>query len=123
MDASVRFYETLGFTCTRRHRINEHLVEATLENPARGGWLQLAQDSRIRTPIDLGSAVFKIYVYTDDCRAAYERALKAGYRSREAPRPLERWPYQVAFFEDPDGYLVELVENNGPADGRDSGGS
>lgn len=121
IDASLRFYESLGFTCFSRIQVNKDLVEVVLENADKGGWLQLAQDRTISTPINLGDAVFKIYVYTDNCQASHDALVQAGYEAEAAPYTLGNWPYTVAFFKDPDGYLVELVENNGHSSGRDCG--
>lgn len=121
IDASIRFYEALGFTCASRQQINPDLVEAIMENEDKGGWLQLAQDRTVAAPIDRGTGIWKIYVYTDDCQAAHDRLVTAGYTAEESPRRLERWPYTIAFFADPDGYLVELVENKGHSTGRDCG--
>lgn len=121
LDRSMEFYRCLGFECTSLNRINETLEEAILENPERGGWLQLAQDTAIPNPINLGDAVFKIYVYTDDCEAAWKRAMSAGYTADGPPRQLGRWPYTVCYFKDPDGYTVELVQNDGDEAGRECG--
>lgn len=121
LERSMAFYGCLGFECTSLNRISDTLVEAILENPEKGGWLQLAQDTAIPTPIDRGDSVFKIYVYTDDCHGAYDRAIQAGYEADGPPRQLARWPYTVAYLADPDGYTVELVQNDGDEAGRDCG--
>jgi catechol 2,3-dioxygenase-like lactoylglutathione lyase family enzyme len=121
LDRSMSFYKCLGFECTSLNQITNSLVEAILENPEKGGWLQLARDTTIPTPINRGDAVFKIYVYTDDCQGAYDRAITAGFKANGPPRQLDRWPYTVAYFEDPDGYTVELVQNDGDEAGRDCG--
>jgi len=34
---------------------------------------------------------------------------------------LDRWLYTVAHLTDPDGYMVELVQNTGDDAGRDCG--
>src|SRR5271166_5134647 len=112
LDRTIKFYETLGFTCTSRTKITDEITEAMLENPDKGGWLQLAHNSRHEGPIDLGTSVWKLYVYTDDCQALHDRAVAAGYRSVEEPRPLDRWPVTMAYIEDPDGYLVEILERH-----------
>lgn len=121
LEASKAFYECLGFTCTSHKQITDQLTEAIMENPEKGGWLQLAQDTSFPTPINLGDAVFKIYVYTDDTQGAYDRATAAGYKAEAPPYKLPTWPYTVAFFHDPDGYQVELVQNDGDPAGRDCG--
>jgi len=111
LEAAVRFYETLGLRCTSRTEI-EGASEAICENPEKGGKVQLARHDGQRGPIDMGSAFWKLYVNTDDCRGLHDIALRAGYRSLMTPKRLQRWPTTVAFVEDPDGYRVELVERH-----------
>src|SRR5882757_737918 len=96
IDATIKFYETLGMEVTSRTVITEDIVEAVIENPEKGAWIQLAQNKQITPPIDMGSAVWKLYVYTDNCQALYDKALAAGYRSNRAPSKDPRWPTTVA---------------------------
>ena len=68
IDATIKFYETLGLECTSRTKITDDIDEAVIENPERGAWIQLAQNKTITPPIDMGTAMWKLYVYTDDCQ-------------------------------------------------------
>jgi lactoylglutathione lyase len=111
LDASIKFWETLGMECTSRTDI-QTAKEAILENTAKGGKVQLAQHENQDGPIDMGTAMWKLYVWTDDCKRLYERATKAGYASVVEPMLLERWNTTMAFVADPDGYQVELVQRN-----------
>ena len=63
-------------------------------------------------PIEMGSAMWKLYVNTDDIEATYSAALAAGGSTVSAPERMERWPVTIAFVADPDGYQVELVERH-----------
>jgi lactoylglutathione lyase len=123
IEATIKFYETLGLECTSRTVITDDIKEAVLENPERGGWIQLAQNKQIKGPIDMGSAMWKLYVYTDDCQGAYDRAMAAGYESMSAPKTPERWPITLAFIKDPDGYVVELVQRDVKPTERNAGGT
>ena len=60
----------------------------------------------------MGTAMWKLYVDTDDCQAVYDKAIAAGCESVSAPQQLDRWPVTVAFIKDLDGYLIELVQNH-----------
>jgi predicted enzyme related to lactoylglutathione lyase len=111
LERTIAFYETLGLTCTSRTDI-PHAKEAILEHGERGGKIQLAMRLDDPAPIDMGSAMWKLYVHTDDCQALHDRAVGAGYTSTMAPMRLERWPVTVAFLADPDGYSIELVERH-----------
>lgn len=85
--------------------------EAVLQSPHGGSRLQLAQQKDQNGPIDMGTAMWKIYVNTSDCAAVHDRAIAAGCESVSAPQKLDRWPVTVAFVKDFDGYLVEFVEH------------
>jgi lactoylglutathione lyase len=84
--------------------------EAILQSPHGGSRLQLAQQLDNDAPIDMGTAMWKLYVNTDDVRALYDTAIAAGCESVMEPTPLERWPVTMAYVKDFDGYLVEFVE-------------
>ena len=58
----------------------------------------------------MGTAMWKLYVNTDDCQALYDKAIAAGCESVSAPARLDRWPVTMAYVKDPDGYLIEFVE-------------
>lgn len=89
--------------------------EAVLQSPHGGSRLQLAQQKEPEAgpdaPIDMGTAMWKIYINTSDCQAVYDRAIAAGCESVTPPQKLDRWPVTVAFVKDFDGYLIEFVEH------------
>lgn len=117
IERSVGFYETLGLECTSRTDIPQH-KEAIVENTERGGKIQLAQQLDNDAPITMGTAMWKLYVNTDDCETLHRNAVAAGYTSVLDPIRPERWPVTISFLADPDGYQVELVERH-----REPGGS
>ena len=58
----------------------------------------------------MGTAMWKLYVYTDDIAQLWETAMEAGFESVMVPEKLDRWPVTVGLIADPDGYQIELVE-------------
>jgi lactoylglutathione lyase len=88
----------------------ETAKEAILQSPHGGSRMQLAQQLDDDTPIDMGTAMWKLYVNTDDVQALYAKAIAAGCESVIEPQKLDRWPVTIAFVKDFDGYLVEFVE-------------
>ena len=86
--------------------------EVVLQADVGGSRIQLAQHDDIPGPIDMGTAMWKLYVDTDDCRAVYDKAVAFGCESVMEPQQLDRWPVTVAFVKDPDGYLIEFVQNH-----------
>jgi lactoylglutathione lyase len=123
LEATIKFYETLGLECTSRTKITDDIDEAVVENPERGAWIQLAKNKTIKGPINMGTAMWKLYVYTDNCQDLYDRAMAAGYESHTPPVKLERWPNTMAFIKDPDGYLIEILQRDERPTGRTAGGS
>jgi lactoylglutathione lyase len=83
-----------------------------LQAEVGGSRIQLAQHLDHVGPIDMGSAMWKIYVDTEDCQALYDKAMAAGCESVSPPQQLDRWPVTVAFIKDFDGYLIELLQNH-----------
>ena len=68
--------------------------------------------NRVGPPIDMGTAMWKLYLNTDDCEALHATAVRNGITSTLAPLRPEQWPVTIAFLADPDGYQVELVERD-----------
>ena len=111
LETTVAFYEALGLTCTSRTDI-AGAKEAILEHPDKGGKVQLAQQDDQDGPIVMGSAMWKLYVNTDDIAATHAAVVASGAPTVMAPTRMDRWPVTVSFVEDPDGYSVELVERH-----------
>ncbi len=112
MDRSLAFWEgVIGLPVQSRTDI-PGVREVVLQAEIGGSRIQLAEHLDRADPIDMGTAIWKIYVDTDDCQALYDKAVAAGCESVSPPQRLDRWPVTVAFVKDPDGYLVELLENH-----------
>ncbi len=110
LDRAIAFWEgVIGIPVQSRTDI-PNVREAVLQAPEGGSRMQLAQHLDQEGPVEMGTAMWKLYVNTDDCRALYERVIAAGCESVSEPQRLERWPVTVAFVKDPDGYLLELIE-------------
>jgi lactoylglutathione lyase len=110
LERAIAFWEgVIGIPVQSRTEI-PNAREAVLQAPAGGSRMQLAQHLDHEGPIDMGSAMWKLYVNTDDCAALYAKAVAAGCESMSPPSRLDRWPVTVAFIKNFDGYLIELVE-------------
>ena len=108
--ASERFYtEVVGLKVQSRTEIDD-VHEIVVAADVGGGRLQLAERYNDGQPVDHGFALWKIYFNVDDCQAVYDKAIAAGCEGTFPPQRLDRWPVICAFFIDPDGYLVELLE-------------
>ncbi|HZR12222.1 MAG TPA: VOC family protein [Acidimicrobiia bacterium] len=110
LERAIGFWEgVVGIPVQSRTDIPD-VKEAVLQAPQGGSRLQLAQRLDRDEPVDMGTAMWKLYVNTSDCQALYDRAIAAGCESVTPPMRTERWPVTIAFVKDFDGYLVELVE-------------
>jgi len=111
MDRAVAFYEgAIGLEIT--NRIEEEKFREVILGTNDGARIQLAYHFEESGPIVQSNAFWKHYVYTDDCKGLYERALAAGGRSILEPQTLERWNCTVAMVADPDGYQLEIIQND-----------
>ena len=113
LEKSVAFYEeVLGLEVTHRIEIpeGETPVSEVVLSGGEGGRIQLAWHHDQEGPIEHGNAFWKLYIKADDCKGLYQRAIDAGHKSVREPERLEAWPVTAAFIEDPDGYLVEILE-------------
>jgi lactoylglutathione lyase len=110
IERAIAFWDgVIGIPLQSRTEI-PGVLEAVLQAPEGGSRMQLAQWLDRDGPIDMGSAMWKLYVNTTDCQALYAKAISAGCESVSEPARLDRWPVTVAFVKDPDGYLLEFVE-------------
>ena len=112
MTRALEFWEgVVGLPVSSRTEI-PGVQEVVLQADVGGSRIQLAQKLDDESPIDMGNAMWKLYVDTDDCRAVYDKAIAAGCESVMEPSQLDRWPVTVAFVKDFDGYLIEFVQNH-----------
>ncbi len=124
LERSIGFWEGVCGIPLRSRTTIPTALEAVLQADEGGSRLQLAQQLDQSGPIDMGTALWKLYVNTDDCHALYLKCLAAGCESVTEPVRLERWPVTVAFVKDFDGYLIELIEHHeGTAPGVPDPGS
>lgn len=111
MERSVAFYEgAIGLEIT--NRIEEEGFREVILGTNDGARIQLAYHFGKDDPIDHGTSFWKHYVYTDDCKELYARALAGGGSSVIEPMELERWNCTIAMVADPDGYQLEIIQND-----------
>ena len=61
---------------------------------------------------EIGTAFGHIAIGTDDIHAACDVIRKAGGRITREPGPMKHGSTVIAFATDPDGYKVELIQND-----------
>ncbi len=111
MERAVAFYEgAIGLEIT--NRIEEEKFREVILGTDGGARIQLAHHFEEKGPIEHSNAFWKHYVYTDDCKGLYERAIAGGGGSVLEPMRLEKYNVTVAMVTDPDGYNLEIIQND-----------
>ncbi len=114
IDASVAFYERLGFE--HRGRLNfESAYNMYLGLPGDGDVLELTVNVGHDEPYDLGEGYNHMALIIDDLDAMLEQLALAGIQPERAPyAPGGREEYRICFVTDPDGYRIELIDGAFP---------
>lgn len=116
IDASVRFYEALGFE--RRGRLNfETAFNVYLGLPGDGDRLELTVNDGRDEPYDLGDGYNHVALVVDDLdQQLADLKAQLGIEPEKPafhPGGREELP-RIAFVQDPDGYRVELIDGAFP---------
>ena len=112
LDKSVNFYtQVIGLT---HHRTTEYPDgEFSLAFLGYGGdtepFLELTHNWNT-TDYDLGNAYGHMAFGVEDIYATCEKIESLGGKITRPPGPMKHGKTVIAFFEDPDGYKVELIE-------------
>ena len=110
-EASVRFYEALGFE--RRGRLNfETAYNIYMGLPGGADVLELTVNRGHDEPYDLGTGYNHLAITVEDIHAALAKLEPLGVQPEKAPyNPggREELPL-IAFVADPDGYRIELID-------------
>ena len=110
-EASVRFYEALGFE--RRGQLNfDSAYNVYLGLPGEGDQLELTVNVGRDEAYDLGEGYNHIALTVDDIEAVLERLAGLGVQPEKPPyKPGGRDDLpRIAFVADPDGYRIELID-------------
>lgn len=109
-EQAARFYATLGFVETFR---TAEADPVKIEMAHGGFALGLAthESAREEHGIDAGTEPNRavVVLWTDDARAAYDLATRAGARAVREPHAF-RGTLRIAFVEDLDGHSVHFVQ-------------
>jgi lactoylglutathione lyase len=110
IDASLRFYEALGFE--RRGKLDfGSAYNIYLGLPGDGDTLELTVNADQDGPYDLGNGYGHIALTVDDLDALLAQVAEQGIRPDKPPySPGGREEYRICFLADPDGYRVELID-------------
>jgi lactoylglutathione lyase len=112
IDASIAFYEQLGFEV--RGRLNfETAYNVYLGLPGDGDRLELTVNVGREEPYELGEGYNHIAMTVPDLDARLAELAQAGIEPERPPYQVPGKDIRIAFVRDPDGYRVELVDGGG----------
>jgi lactoylglutathione lyase len=113
IDASLRFYETLGFE--RRGKLQfQTAYNVYMGLPGDGDTLELTVNDGREEPYDLGDGYNHIAIPVDDIHATVAELAEQGIEPEKPPyHPGDRTELgPICFVEDPDGYRIELIHRS-----------
>ena len=110
IDASLRFYEALGFE--RRGKLDfGSAYNVYLGLPGDGDTVELTVNEERDEPYDLGTGYGHVAVTVDDLDGLLERLAEQGIEPEKPPyHPGGRSEFRICFVADPDGYRIELID-------------
>jgi lactoylglutathione lyase len=111
IDASLRFYELLGFE-QRGRLVFESAYNVYLGLPGGGDTLELTVNVGRTEPYDLGDGYNHLALTVDDLDALLAKLAAAGIEPEKPPyAPGGREEVgRICFVADPDGYRIELID-------------
>jgi len=108
-DASVEFYEALGFEKRRELPIREEAINIFMGLPGDGDRLELTYNFGVES-YELGTGYGHIAITVDDLDGTLERLGGQGIEPEKPTYSVREGGSRLCFVRDPDGYRVELIE-------------
>ena len=108
-DASVEFYEALGFEKRRELPIREEAINIFMGLPGDGDRLELTYNFGVES-YELGTGYGHIAVTVDDLDATLTRLTEQGIEPERPPYTVREGGSRLCFVRAPDGYRIELIE-------------
>jgi lactoylglutathione lyase len=108
-DASVEFYEALGFEKRRELPIRDEAINIFMGLPGDSDRLELTYNFGVES-YELGSGYGHIALTVDDLDGTLERLAGQGIEPEKPPYSVREGGSRLCFVRDPDGYRIELIE-------------
>jgi lactoylglutathione lyase len=110
IDASLGFYEALGFE--RRGRLQfGGAYNIYLGLPGDGDTLELTVNEGREEPYDLGNGYGHVALAVENLDDLLARLAEQGIEPEKPPyAPGGREEFRICFLADPDGYRIELID-------------
>jgi lactoylglutathione lyase len=111
-DASVDFYEKLGFEVLMRAPIRDEATNIFMGLPDDGARLELTHNHGVTEPYEIGTGYGHIAITTGDLDGTLARLAAVGIEPEKPPYRVREGGSRICFVRDPDGYRVELIEKS-----------
>jgi len=111
-EASVAFYEKLGFEVLWRMPIRDEATNIFMGLPGDGARLELTHNHDVSEPYEIGTGYGHIAITADDLDGTLERLADLGIEPERPPYTVRAGGSRLCFVRDPDGYRIELIESN-----------
>jgi lactoylglutathione lyase len=112
VDASVAFYELLGFEESRRVPIREEAINVFMGLPGDGERLELTFNIGHTEPYEIGTGYGHIAITTDDLDAMLAGLAARGVEPERPPYSIRAGGSRICFVRDPDQYRIEIIERS-----------
>ncbi|MGB3644064.1 MAG: lactoylglutathione lyase [Mesorhizobium sp.] len=114
-DQSLKFYiDNLGMTLAEKLEFREQrftLYFIQYEGAGAGSQIELTHNWDTTDPYDKGTGYGHMAIGVDDLAKTVDDLRAAGVPILREPGPVIGGTAKIAFVSDPDGYKVELIEN------------
>ncbi|HAS61319.1 MAG TPA: lactoylglutathione lyase [Vibrio sp.] len=115
LDKSIEFYQdVMGMTLLRKNDNTEYkytLAFLGYGDESQGAVIELTYNWGT-SEYDLGSAFGHIAIGVDDIYATCDAIKAAGGNITREAGPVKGGTTHIAFVKDPDGYMIELIQNS-----------
>jgi catechol 2,3-dioxygenase-like lactoylglutathione lyase family enzyme len=116
LEAAIKFWrDVFGLELLNRSEGADG-AEATLKAAIGGGGVTLVKPRGDDRPVEMGHSIFRQYMHTSDSARLYRHAVRLGYDPTHEPFDVipSRFNVVKSYTRDPDGYLFDLCEFQGP---------
>ncbi len=114
LEKSIAFYtDVIGMQLLRKNDNTEYkytLAFLGFGDEKQGAVLELTYNWGV-TEYDLGSAYGHVAIGVDDIYSTCDAIKAAGGNVTREPGPVKGGTTEIAFVKDPDGYMIELIQN------------
>lgn len=114
LDRSIEFYtQVMGMKLLRKSENTEYkytLAFVGYSDEAEGAVIELTYNWGVET-YELGTAYGHIALGFDDIYSTCDTIKAAGGNVTREPGPVKGGTTHIAFVKDPDGYMIELIQN------------